>query len=92
MVIISAFLFGCMPLITCNIYEEGINRESVVLMRSLLGLPVLATFTWWKSRSFAIPVKALPKIGMIALSGCCITQLLLYGAYQYIATSTATIL
>ena len=36
LVILSAFLFGCMPLITTYIYKQGINRESVVLLRNLL--------------------------------------------------------
>jgi len=91
LVIVSALLFGCMPLITRYIYEEGVNRESVVLLRSLLSLPVLALLTWRQSRSFRIPMKAFPAIGAIALMGCCITPLLLYGSYQYIATGTATV-
>ena len=40
MVILSAFLFGCMPLITRYIYAEGINRESVVLLCILLALVI----------------------------------------------------
>lgn len=91
LVILSAFLFGCMPLITTYIYAEGINRESVVLMRNLLALPVLGLLAWRQSKSFKIPVKALPAIGAIALMGCCVTPLLLYGSYQYIATGTATV-
>ena len=35
LVIVSAFLFGCMPLITRYIYAAGINRESVVLQNSV---------------------------------------------------------
>lgn len=91
MVLLSAFLFGCMPLITNYIYAEGINRESVVLMRNLFALPVLAVLTWRQSKSFRIPVKALPAIGVIAVMGCCVTPLLLYGSYQYMATGAATV-
>ena len=91
MVILSAFLFGCVPLIARHIYAAGINRESAVLMRNLLGLPVLALLTWRESKSFKIPVKTIPMVIAIALSGCCITPLLLYGSYQYIATGTATV-
>lgn len=91
MVILSAFLFGCMPLITRYIYAEGINRESVVLLRNLLALPLLALLSYRQDRSFKIPVKALPSIAAIALMGCCITPLLLYGSYQHIATGTATV-
>ena len=91
MVILSAFLFGCMPLITNYIYAEGINRESVVLMRNLLALPVLAVLAWRQSGSFKIPVKSVPVLCVIALMGCCVTPLLLYGSYQHIATGTATV-
>ena len=91
MVILSAFLFGCMPLITNFIYAENINRESVVLLRNLLSLPMLALLTWKQTKSFRIPVKALPAIGAIAMMGCCVTPLLLYGSYQHIATSAATV-
>lgn len=91
MVIVSAFLFGCMPLITRYIYAEGINRESVVLLRNLLALPLLALLTRRQSKSFSIPIKAMPAIVAIALMGCCVTPLLLYGSYQHIATGTATV-
>ena len=91
LVILSAFLFGCMPLITTYIYKQGINRESVVLLRNLLALPVLGLLAWRQSKSFKIPAKALPAVGAIALMGCCITPLLLYGSYQHIATGAASV-
>jgi drug/metabolite transporter (DMT)-like permease len=52
---------------------------------------LLAVLTYRQSRSFEIPVKALPTIVAIALMGCCVTPLLLYGSYQYIATGVATV-
>lgn len=91
LVLLSAVLFGCMPLMTQYIYAEGINRESVVLMRNLLALPILALLTWRQGSSFKIPAKAIFPIAIIALMGCCITPLLLYGSYQYIATGTSTV-
>ena len=91
LVILSAFIYGCMPMLTRYIYAEGVNRESVVLLRNLLSLPLLAFLTWRQNGSFKIPVKSLPAIIVIGLMGCCITPLLLYGSYQYIATGTATV-
>jgi len=91
LVILSAFIYGCMPMLTRYIYAEGVNRESVVLLRNLLSLPLLALLTWRQNGSFKIPVKSLPAIIVIGLMGCCITPLLLYGSYQYIATGTATV-
>jgi drug/metabolite transporter (DMT)-like permease len=91
LVMLSALLFGCMPLITTYIYREGISRESVVLMRNMLALPLLGLLSWRQSKSMGIPLKALPAIGAIALMGCCVTPLLLYSSYQHIATGTATV-
>lgn len=91
LVILSAFLYGCMPMLTRYIYAEGVGRESVVLLRNLLALPVLFFLAWRQSGSFKIPVKSLPAIIVIALMGCCVTPLLLYSSYQYIATGTATV-
>ena len=90
-VILSAFLYGCMPMITTYIYAEGVNRESVVLLRNLLSLPALALAAWGQSRSFKIPLKSLPSISVIALMGCCVTPLLLYASYPTIGTGTATV-
>ena len=91
LVILSAFLYGCMPMLTRYVYAEGINRESVVLLRNLLSLPALALVAWVQTRSFKIPLKSLPSISVIALLGCCVTPLLLYGSYQHIATGAATV-
>ena len=91
LIIFSALLFGCMPLITQYIYKEGINRESVVLLRNLLALPPLAILSLCQRGSLKISIKLLPSIGVIALMGCCVTPLLLYSSYQHIATGTATV-
>ena len=92
LVIFSAVIFGCMPLLVKGIYADGVNSLSVVLLRNLLALPALALLGLKESRTLKIPVKALPAIGMIALMGCCVTPLLLYGSYQHIATGAASVL
>lgn len=91
-VICSAFLFGCMPLITKNIYAEGVNSLSVVFLRNALSVPVLAILTFWKDRSLKITPKSLLPISAIALTGCCITPYLLFSSYNYLASGTATVL
>ena len=60
-VIASAFLFGCMPLITKLIYAEGVNSLSVVLLRNALALPVLALLAHlcFMSTSVCVPPQAL---------------------------------
>ena len=91
LVILSAFLFGCMPLITTHIYRQGITRESAVLLRNLLALPVLGILALVQNKSLKIPVKSLPSISIIALMGCCVTPLLLFTSYPMIGSGTATV-
>ena len=67
--ILSAVIFGCMPLMAKYIYADGVNPMSLVFLRNLLALPSLA-------------------IGII---GCCVTPILLFSSYQYIASGTATV-
>lgn len=91
LVVLSALLFGCMPVITRQIYAQGINRECVVLLRNLLALPVLMLLTSREKKTYRLPRQAIPAIIGIALMGCCVTPILLYGSYQHIATGTATV-
>lgn len=90
-VIASAFLFGCMPLITKLIYAEGVNALSVVLLRNALALPVLALLAHKQCGSFRIPKSALPSVSIIALMGCCVTPFLLFSSYRYMASGAATV-
>jgi len=92
LVVFSAFLFGCMPLITKNIYAEGVNSLSVVFLRNALSIPVLAVLALFKDRSLKIAPKSLLPISAIALTGCCITPFLLFSSYNYLASGTATVL
>lgn len=90
-VIASAFVFGCMPLGAKLIYAEGMNSLSLVFLRNLFALPALAILVKLQGQSLKISWKALPGISLIAVMGCCVTPLLLYSAYGYIASGTATV-
>lgn len=90
-IILSAVIFGCNPLFVHLLKNEGLNSVSLVLLRNLLSLPVLAVLAYRQHGSLQIPVKALPSMGMIAVMGCCITPLLLMTSYAYIASGTATV-
>ncbi len=92
LVIVSAFLFGCMPLITINIYNQGVDALSVVFLRNLLSVPILGALTLWKDRTLRVPRKALFPITAIGLTGCCITPFLLFSSYNFLASGTATVL
>ena len=89
--ILSAVIFGCMPLMAKYIYADGVNPMSLVFLRNLLALPSLAILAWMQSKTLKVPVKSLPSMGIIGIIGCCVTPILLFSSYQYIASGTATV-
>lgn len=89
--IISAVIFGTMPLMAKLIYAEGVNSLTLVFLRNVLSLPVLALLAWRQKGSLRIPGKTLPRLALIALMGCCITPMLLFSAYQFIPSGMATV-
>ena len=89
--IISAVIFGLMPLMAKYIYSDGVNSLTLVFLRNFLALPSLAVLTFAKHRTFKISLKELPKISLISFFGCCITPVLLFSSYNYMATGIATV-
>ena len=90
--ILSAVLYGLMPLMATFIYAEGVNAQTLVVLRNLLPLPVLAVLALKKQKDLKIPLKALPSFLLIGLVGMCITPVLLLGSYNYIDSSAATVI
>ena len=92
MVIFSAVIFGCMPLLVKNIYADGVNSLSVVLLRNLLSAPVAVALAYLQRKSLKIPAKALPEIAAFGIIGCCMTPLILFSSYYFIDSGTAMVL
>lgn len=91
-IIASAVIYGCMPLMAKFIYAEGVNPVTLVFLRNLLALPMLLLMAKKQAGSLKIPVKSLPSMGLLALLGCCVTPILLFSSYSYMASGTATVL
>lgn len=92
LVIFSAVIFGCMPLLVKGISADGVNTLSVVLLRNLLSAPVAAALAWFQRKSLKIPAKAVPEIAVMGVTGCCVTPLILFSAYSFIDSGTAMVL
>lgn len=90
--VLSAVIYGLMPLMAKHIYADGVNALTLVFLRNFLALPSLAVWVWFSSRSFRVPVRALPAIGLLSFFGCCATPILLFSSYQHMATGTATVI
>ena len=47
-VLLSAVIFGCMPLMVKRIYADGVNSLSVVFLRNVLSAPVVGLLALWQ--------------------------------------------
>ncbi len=88
----SAVIYGLMPLMATYIYKEGVNSMTLVALRNILALPVLAAIALKKDKTLKIPKKALPGIISVGIMGMCITPLLLLSSYVFIDSSAATVI
>ena len=90
--IVSACLYGCMALITKNLYANGVNTLTAVLLRNLLSVPMLGLLAICVEKKIKVPAKALLSISGVGLMGSVLTPLLLFAAYNHIPSGTATVL
>ena len=90
-VLISAVIYGCMPLMAKYIYADGVNPLTLVFLRNFLALPSLAILALINDKTLKVPLKVLPTISLVSFLGCTITPILLFSSYQYLASGTATV-
>lgn len=90
--IISAVIYGCMPLMAKYVYADGVNPITLVFLRNAISLLPLALLAYRQNKSLKIPAKKLPGIALMAVLGCCLTPILLFSSYQYIGSGTATVI
>lgn len=92
LVIFSAVIYGFMPLIVKRIYADGVTPFSVVLYRNLLSVPTVALLALKQYKTLKIPVHTLPGISVLGFLGSCITPVMLYVSYRYMASGTAMVM
>lgn len=91
-VIVSAVIYGCMPLMATHIYADGVNPMTLVFLRNFLALPALALLAFFQQKTLKVPLSTLGPISLLSLFGCCVTPVLLFSSYRYIPSGTATVL
>lgn len=89
--ILSAVIYGCMPLMSKYIYAEGINSLTLVFLRNFLALPSLGVLAYFERKSFKIPLKTFFGISGLSLLGCSLTPVLLFSSYNYLSGGAATV-
>ncbi len=92
LVILSALIFGLMPLMAKFIYREGITPQSLVLLRTGLATPFLLVLSVLTKGKLKLAPRAVPSVALIALMGCALTPLLLFSSYNYMPSGAATVL
>ena len=90
--VLSAVIYGCMPLMVKHIYADGVNPFTLVFLRNFLSLIPLGILAYREKKTLKIPVRLLPSVGLIAALGCCATPILLFTSYRFIASGTATVI
>ena len=89
-VILSAVIFGCMPLGANFLYAQGVTPMSLVFLRNLLSLPLLALLGS-RQGGLRISRDALREVGVAAFFGCWLAPTLLFSSYRYLASGMATV-
>lgn len=89
-VILSAVFFGCMPLGANFLYAQGVTPMSLVFLRNLLSLPLLALLGS-RQGGLRISRDALREVGVAAFFGCWLAPTLLFSSYRYLASGMATV-
>ena len=89
--VLSAVIYGCMPLMSKYIYAEGVNAMTLVFLRNFLALPSLGVLAFLERKSFKIPLKNFLGISGLSLLGCSLTPVLLFSSYNFLSGGTATV-
>ena len=89
--VLSAVIYGTMPLMARYIYADGVNALTLVFLRNLLALPSLAFMVWLTEKSFKIERGMFFKVSLPSVLGCAVTPVLLFASYNYLASGTATV-
>ncbi len=91
-IVLSAVIFGSMPLLAKNIYAAGVNAISLVLLRNVLALPALYLLLRAQKVDMRPAKGEVKRIVLLSLFGAVLTPSLLYYSYNYVSSGMATTL
>lgn len=88
---IAAAAYGTNPAFAIPLYEQGMNPNSVLLFRYVMGLPLLAAVMAWRGTGFRL---AKEQIGPSAILGIlmALSSLGLFESYRYMNSGVASTL
>lgn len=88
---IAAAAYGTNPVFAIPLYEHGMNPNSVLLFRYLIGLPILACIMKARNISFAIRKEEIPKVVILGFL-MAISSLTLFESYKFMNSGIASTL
>lgn len=88
---VAAATYGTNPAFAVPLYADGMNPNSVLLFRYLLGLPILAALMSWRGVGFRL---SRSEVGITALLGflMAFSSLGLFESYRYMNSGVASTL
>lgn len=90
--IVSAILYGILPIFATLAYRGGVNGITITFLRSVASLPVLFAMIIADRKSLALTKKQRWSIIKLSIIGTALPILLLYLSYNHISTGLATTL
>lgn len=88
---LAAAAYGTNPLFALNLYSSGMNANSVLIFRYLLGLPLLAAMLLLRGHSLALSRKEVVPIAVLG-SLMAFSSLGLFESYNYMNSGIASTL
>lgn len=90
--ILSAFIYGILPVLAALAYRGGVNGITLTFLRSTISIPVLYAMIRADRRRLRLSRTVLRRVIILGIFGGSLPILLLYLSYHYIATGLATTL
>lgn len=90
--LISAFVYGIIPLFARGVYAGGSNAVTLIILRSFLALPVLLTVIYFKKISLKLTFREFFKILLLSVVGNAAAMVCLYISYDYISVGMSMVI
>lgn len=88
---LAAAAYGTNPAFAVPLYEQGMNPNSVLLFRYVLGIPLLAALMKWRGLSFGLPRGAVVPVAVLGVL-MAVSSLTLFESYNYMNSGVASTL
>lgn len=88
---LAAAAYGTNPAFAVPLYADGMNPNSVLLFRYILGIPLLALLMKWRGVSFGLPRRAMFPVAVLGVL-MALSSLCLFASYNHMNSGIASTL